>query len=272
MSGITIPNVTLNNGVPMPILGLGIYALHGADCERAVCEAAAMGYRQFDTARMYGNERELGRALKQCGVPRDELFITTKLYSPDRTYEKAKAAIAASLKALQTDYIDLLLIHEPYGSSLAMYKAMAEYYEKGDVRALGVSNFSASRYLSFIQSCGIIPAVNQVEAHAFYQQKDLQSVLERHGTRMEAWSPFAAGKNNFFSNPVLSSIGAPYGKTAAQVGLRLLVQRGVVAIPKSGHAERLRQNLDIFDFTLSDDDLQKIQTLEGGRSLFGWYD
>ncbi|MDN0046335.1 aldo/keto reductase [Megasphaera hexanoica] len=272
MHATAIPSIILNNGVSMPILGLGIYALHGTDCERAVCEAVALGYRLFDTAQMYGNERELGNALKACGVPREELFITTKLYSPTTTYKKAKAAIIESLKALQTDYIDLLLIHEPYSSSLEMYKAMTEAYEDGKIRALGISNFSAARYLNFIQSCGVIPAVNQVEAHAFYQQKHLQAVLEQHGTQMEAWSPFAAGKNQFFSNLILQAIGKQYGKTAAQVGLRLLVQRGVVAIPKSGHADRLKQNLDIFDFSLSDEDLRQIQSLEGERSLFGWYD
>lgn len=272
MSSMTIPHITLNNGVSMPVLGLGIYALHGADCERIVCEAAGMGYRLFDTAQMYGNERELGKALKVCGVPRKELFITTKLYSPSTTYAKAKAAIAESLQALQTDYIDLLLIHEPYSSSLEMYAAMKEAYDAGLIRALGISNFSAPRYLKFIQSCGIIPAVNQVETHAFYQQKELQAVLEQHGTHMEAWSPFAAGKNGFFTNPVLQAVGHQYGKTAAQTGLRLLVQRGVIVIPKTGHADRLRQNLDIFDFTLSDEDLKALQALEGGRSLFGWYD
>lgn len=272
MHTTAIPSIILNNGVSMPILGLGIYALHGADCERAVCEAVDLGYRLFDTAQMYGNERELGNALKICGVPRKEVFITTKLYSPTTTYKKAKAAITESLKALQTDYIDLLLIHEPYSSSLEMYEAMKEAYEDGKIRALGISNFSAARYLNFIQSCGVIPAVNQVEAHAFYQQKHLQAVLERHGTRMEAWSPFAAGKNHFFTNPILQSVGKKYGKTAAQVGLRLLVQRGVVAIPKSGHADRLKQNLGIFDFSLSDEDLRQIQSLEGKRSLFGWYD
>ena len=233
MHTTAIPSIILNNGVSMPILGLGIYALHGADCERAVCEAVDLGYRLFDTAQMYGNERELGNALKICGVPRKEVFITTKLYSPTTTYKKAKAAITESLKALQTDYIDLLLIHEPYSSSLEMYEAMKEAYEDGKIRALGISNFSAARYLNFIQSCGVIPAINQVEAHAFYQQKHLQAVLEQHGTRMEAWSPFAAGKNHFFTNPILQSIGKKYGKTVAQVGLRLLVQRGVVAIPKS---------------------------------------
>lgn len=272
MNSTFIPCVSLNNGISMPILGLGIYALHGTDCERAVREAVSLGYRLFDTAQMYGNERELGKALKDCGVPRDEIFITTKLYSPSTTYKKAKAAIEDSLKELQTDYIDLLLIHEPYSSSLDMYKAMKEAYKDGKIRALGISNFSAARYLNFIQSCGIMPAVNQVEAHAFYQQKSLQSVLEQYGTRMEAWSPFAAGKNQFFTNPILQAVGNQYGKTAAQVGLRLLVQRGVIVIPKSGHPDRLKQNLDIFDFSLSDEDLKKLETLEGGRSLFGWYD
>lgn len=272
MNTIAIPNVTLNNGVSMPILGLGTYPMHGAECERTVYEAVRLGYRLFDTAQMYGNEQELGHALKVCGIPRKELFITTKLHEPSATYEKAKATIARSLESLQTDYIDLLLIHEPYSTSLAMYEAMKEAYEAGLIRSLGVSNFSTAQYLAFIRSCGVIPAVNQVEAHVFYQRASLQTILHQHGTHMEAWSPFAAGKNQYFANPILQDIGKQYGKTAAQIGLRFLVQRGIIVIPKTVRTDRLRQNIDIFDFSLSAEDMRKIQALESGRSLFGWYE
>ncbi len=271
MSGIDMKKITLNNGVEMPILGLGIYQLHGMNCERCVAEAAELGYRLFDTAQMYGNEKSLGNALKKCGVPRNELFITTKLYSPSRSYALAKSAIEESLDSLQTDYIDLLLIHEPYRESAEMYRAMREAYQDGKLRAIGISNFNEKQYLDFIRKCEIIPAVNQVEAHIFYGQKRLQTTMAHHGTHMEAWSPFAAGKSNFFENATLCMLGKKYGKSAAQVGLRFLIQRGIIVIPKTSHKERLKENQDIFDFELSDEDIKQLETLDKGKSLFGWY-
>lgn len=263
--------ITLNNGIKMPLLGLGIYQLHGRECEKCVLEAVNMGYRLFDTAQMYGNERELGNAIKECGIPREELFITTKLYSPSTSYKKAASAIEESLKSLQTDYIDLLLIHEPYRTSGEMYRAMKEAYQYGRVRAIGISNFNKGQYLEFVKHCGVIPAVNQVEAHVFYQQKELQETMREYGTIMNAWSPFACGKNNFFKNETLTAIGMKYGKSAAQIGLKYLIQREIVAIPKSSHIERLKSNIDIFDFMLSEQDQLLIDTLDGGRTLFGWY-
>lgn len=263
--------VTLNNGVEMPLLGLGVYQLQGKECEKCVQEAAELGYRLFDTAQMYGNEKQLGNALKHCGIARKELFITTKLYSPSAGYARAKSGIESSLAALQTEYIDLLLIHEPYRESGEMYCAMREAYEDGKIRAIGISNFNESQYLKFLDTCGMIPAVNQVEAHVFYQQEKLHKLLKGHGTHMEAWSPFAAGKNRIFENPVLQEIGLRYGKTTAQVALRYLVQRGITVIPKTAHKNRLAENIQIFDFYLTDQDMGRIQELDGGQTLFGWY-
>lgn len=225
--------VTLNNGIEMPVLGLGVYQLHGTECERCVSEAAEFGYRLFDTAQMYGNEK--------------------------------------SLDSLQTDYIDLLLIHEPYRESAEMYRAMREAYQDGKIRAIGISNFNKKQYLDFIRNCEIIPAINQVEAHVFYGQSKLQTVMAQHGTHMEAWSPFAAGKGQFFENKTLCTLGRKYGKSAAQIGLRFLIQRGIIAIPKTSHKERLKENMDIFDFELSAEDIKQLETLDRGKSLFGWY-
>lgn len=263
--------ITLNNGIKMPVLGLGIYQLHGKDCERTVLEALELGYRLFDTAQMYGNERALGNALRSSGFPREELFITTKLYSPNTSYARAKTAIEESLHSLQTDYIDLLLIHEPYRTAGEMYRAMREAYKDGKVKAIGISNFNEAGYQNFIRTCELIPAVNQVEAHIFYQQSRLHEVLKRHETCMQAWSPFAAGKNHFFANPVLRSIGQKYEKSAAQIGLKFLVQKGIAVIPKSAHTERLKENINIFDFKLSDQDIADINSLDKQKSLFGWY-
>ena len=238
--------VPLNNGVNMPMLGLGTYALRGGDCERCVLEALELGYRLFDTAQMYGNEREVGNALRRGGVPRGELFVTTKLYRPSASYARAKQGIEAALNALQLDFIDLLLIHEPYREA-------------------------ASRCEAFLRACTVIPAVNQVEAHIFFQQRGLLEEMKKHGTHMQAWSPFAAGKNDFFSNPVLRALGLAHNKTPAQIALKYLVQLGISVIPKSSHRERMRENLGIFDFQLPDEDMQRIRALDGGKTLFGWY-
>ena len=202
--------VPLNNGVNMPMLGLGTYALRGKECERCVLKALELGYRLFDTAQMYGNEREVGNALRRGGVPRGELFVTTKLYRPSASYARAKQGIEASLNALQLDFIDLLLIHEPYREAEEMYSALEEACRAGRLRAIGVSNFNASRYEAFLRACTVIPAVNQVEAHIFFQQRELLEEMKKRGTHMQAWSPFAAGKNAFFSNLVLRALGLAY--------------------------------------------------------------
>ena len=218
---------------------------------------------------MYDNEKYVGNAIKHYN--RKDLFLTTKLYSPSTSYERAKSHIEKSLNNLQTDYIDLLLIHEPYIQSLEMYKAMTEGVNEGKIRAIGISNFNKNQYLNFIKSCSIIPAINQVECHVFYRQEGLQKLLDENGTHMQAWSPFACAKNNFFNNPLLKEIGEKYGKTTGQVGLKYLVQTGVSVIPKSSKTERLKENINIFDFNLTNEDIEKIKLLDNGKTLFGWY-
>ena len=259
----------LNNNLEIPVLGLGTYSLYGAECERCVTEAIENGYSLIDTAQMYTNEKSVGDAIKHFN--RKDLFITTKLYSPGRSYEKAKSDIEKSLNNLQTDYIDLLLIHEPYKESLDMYRAMKEAYACGKIKAIGISNFNKNLYLDFISKCEIIPAVNQVECHVFYRQKDLQEILKNHGTVMQAWSPFACGRNNFFSTNVLKQLAEKYNKTSGQIALKYLIQSGVSVIPKTSKKERLKENINVFDFSLTNEDMTKIQTLDTGKSLFGWY-
>lgn len=262
--------VELAGGMRMPLLGLGLYQLHGAACERSVADALEAGYRLFDTARMYGNERELGAALERADMPREELFVTTKLDRPCAGYRKAKDAIERSLENLRLDHVDLLLIHEPYAESPEMFRAMDEARASGKVRALGVSNFNVRQYRDFVRACEV-PAVNQIEVHAFYQQKDARRVMEEHGTRVQAWSPFAAGSGGFFENPVLRAVGTARDKTAAQVALRFLVQQGVSIIPKTARRERLEENAAVFDFALDDDEMRRIEALDTGASSFGWY-
>ncbi len=264
--------LTLNNGLKMPVLGLGTWDLRGKQCIESVKEAIELGYRLIDTAQMYDNEKEIGQAISDSNVNRAELFITTKIFRPNNSYQATKKAIAVSLENLQLDYLDLLLIHEPYQESIEMYRAMKEAYDEGKVKAIGISNFSRARYADFVNRYGEIPALNQVEAHVFYQQRDLYELMEKTGTCMQAWSPFAAGKNNYFENPVLCELGQKYGKSAAQIGLRYLVQNGIGVIPKSARKERMIENLAIFDFTIAEDDLRLIQSLDNHKSLFGWYD
>ena len=267
--------VTLNNCVKMPILGLGIYRLQGTKGFEAIKQAINLGYTLFDTAQMYNNEHILADAIKSSkenlGIKREDLFITTKLFSPSRSYKLVKEGIKQSLNNLRTDHIDLMLIHEPYKEAVEMYRALEEAYDDGLIKSIGISNFNIDEYLSFIDKCDIIPSVNQVETHIFHQQKELQEVMKEHGTVMNAWSPFAAGKEDIFQNEVLLSIGAQYGKTAAQVSLRYFVERGIVVIPKSSNKERLKENIDIFDFKLSDEDIFRIEKLDTKNSLFGWY-
>lgn len=260
--------VTLNNGVKMPKLGYGVYQTPPEDTERCVLEAIKIGYRSIDTAQAYGNEAGVGAAIQKCALPREDLFITTKIWISNAGYEKAKASIEASLHKLQSDYIDLLLIHQPFGDYYGTYRAMEEAYKTGKVRAIGVSNFYPDRYLDLATFAEIVPAVNQVETHLFQQQKVAKEYMQKHGTQIMSWGPFAEGRNDYFNTPALKEIGAKYGKTPAQVALRFLLQSDVVVIPKSVHAERMQENFDVFDFTLDKEDMQKLSALDTGKSLF----
>ncbi len=260
--------VTLNNGVKMPKLGYGVYQTPPEETERCVLDAIRMGYRSIDTAQAYGNEEGVGNAIVKCGLPREDLFITTKIWISNYGYEKAKASIEESLKKLQTGYIDLLLLHQPFGDYYGAYRAMEEAYKEGKVRAIGVSNFYPDRYLDIFHFSEIKPAVNQVETHVFQQQKVAKKYMEKHGTQIMSWGPFAEGKNDYFQNPVLKEIGAQYGKSVAQVALRFLLQSDVVVIPKSTHENRMKENFDVFDFALTEEDMKKIQALDTGKSLF----
>ena len=252
----------------MPKLGYGVYQTPPEETERCVLDAIRIGYRSIDTAQAYGNEEGVGNAMVKCGLPREDLFITTKVWISNNGYEKAKASIEESLKKLQTGYIDLLLIHQPFGDYYGTYRAMEEAYKEGKVRAIGVSNFYPDRYLDLFHFAEIKPAVNQVETHVFQQQKVAKKYMEKHGTQIMSWGPFAEGKNNYFQNPVLKEIGDQYGKSVAQVGLRFLLQSDVVIIPKSTHENRMQENFNVFDFTLNNEDMEKIQALDTGKSLF----
>ena len=260
--------VTLNNGVKMPILGYGVYQTPPEETERCVLEAIQTGYRSIDTAQAYGNEEGVGNAIVKCGLPREDLFITTKVWITNAGYEKAKASIEESLKKLKTDYIDLLLIHQPFGDYYGTYRAMEEAYKDGKVRAIGVSNFYPDRYLDIVHFAKIKPAVNQVETHLFQQQKEANEYMKKNGTQIMSWGPFAEGRNDFFNTPELKEIGARYGKTPAQVALRFLIQSDVVVIPKSVHKERMEENFQVLDFALTDDEMKKLQSLDTGKSLF----
>ena len=260
--------VTLNNGVRMPMLGYGVYQVSNAECERCVLDAISVGYRAIDTAQSYGNEEAVGSAVQKCGVPRDELFLTTKVWISNAGYEAAKDSIDRSLQKLRTDYIDLLLIHQPFGDYYGTYRAMEEAYKAGKLRAIGVSNFYPDRLIDLCQFVEVTPAVNQVETHVFQQQKTAHEYMEKYGVQHESWGPFAEGRKDFFSNPVLTEIGRKYGKSSAQTALRFLLQSNVVVIPKSTHKERMAQNIDVFDFTLSEADMEAIRRLDEGESLF----
>lgn len=258
---------TLNNGIKMPLEGFGVFQVpDGSECERAVTDAIECGYRLIDTAAAYRNEEAVGNAVKNCGIPRSELFITTKLWVQDASYEGAKKAIETSLKKLGTDYLDLYLIHQPMGDYTGAYKAMEEAYKAGTLRAIGVSNFYPERLLDLCETVEVIPAVNQVELHPFFQQETALKLMKDYGVVPEAWGPFAEGNHGIFTHPVLTEIGGKYGKSAAQVALRWNVQRSVVVIPKSTRRERIEQNFDIWDFTLSDDDMACIAKLDTGHS------
>ena len=260
--------VKLNNGVKMPVLGYGVYQTPPEETEKCVLDAIRVGYRSIDTAQAYGNEEGVGNALAKCGLPREEFFITTKVWITNAGYEKAKASIEESLKKLQVSYIDLLLIHQPFGDYYGTYRAMEEAYKEGKVRAIGVSNFYPDRYLDIHHFAEIKPAVNQVETHVFQQQKTAREYLKKHGAQIESWGPFAEGKNDYFQNPVLKEIGAKYNKSAAQTALRFLLQSDVVVIPKSTHKERMEENFNVFDFSLTEEEMSRIEALDGGESLF----
>ena len=260
--------VTLNNGVKMPILGYGVYQVDPAECERCVLDAIDVGYRSIDTAQAYYNEEGVGSAVAKCGVPREELFLTTKVWISNAGYEKAKKSIDESLKKLRTDYVDLFLIHQPFGDYYGTYRALEEAYKAGKIRAIGVSNFYPDRYIDLAHFSEVVPAVNQVETHIFQQQKAARKVMEKHGTQIESWGPFAEGKNGLFTNAVLGEIGKKHGKTVAQTALRFLIQSGVVVIPKSVRKERMQENFDVFDFALSEEEMGQIEALDTAQSLF----
>ncbi|MFX3631817.1 MAG: aldo/keto reductase [Candidatus Pristimantibacillus sp.] len=261
--------VTLNNGVKMPIIGFGVYQIPDAEeCENAVYEALMAGYRLIDTAAGYLNEEAVGRAIKRSGVPREELFITTKLWVQDASYESAKLAFAKSLKKLQLDYLDLYLIHQPFGDYYGTWRAMEELYREGTIKAIGVSNFLPDRLMDLIVHNEIVPAVNQIETHPFYQQIESATFMKKQGVQHQSWAPFAEGRGNMFGNEVLASIAEKHNKSVAQIVLRWLVQREVVVIPKSVRIERIVENFDIFDFELSADDMEQVSTLDTRESLF----
>ena len=260
--------VTLNNGVEMPILGYGVYQIDPKECERCVLDAISVGYRHIDTAQSYHNEEAVGNAIEKSGIPRSELFITTKIWISNAGYEKAKASIFESLKKLKTDYIDLLLIHQPFNDYYGAYRAMTEAYKDGKVRAIGVSNFYPDRLIDLCHFQEVTPAVNQVETHPFHQQKLAQKIMKKYGVQHESWAPFAEGRKGIFTNPILKSIGEKYGKSIAQVILRFLIQNDVVVIPKTTHKERMIENFNVFDFVLSDEDMNAITALDEGKSLF----
>ncbi|MDE6263045.1 MAG: aldo/keto reductase [Muribaculaceae bacterium] len=260
--------IELRNGVKMPIIGYGVYQVDPAECERCVSDALKVGYRMIDTAQAYHNEEGVGSAIAKSGIPREELFIVSKIWISNYGYEKAKASIDESLRKLGTDYIDLMLLHQPFCDRYGAFRALEEAYKEGKLRAIGVSNFYPDHFIDLASNVEIPPMVNQVETHVFDQQIEAQKYMEEYGCQIMSWGPLAEGRNNFFTNPVLEAIGKKYGKSVAQVALRWLTQRGVIIIPKSVHVERMEQNLNILDFTLSDEDMAEIARLDTGKSLF----
>ena len=260
--------VTLSNGVKMPQVGYGVFQVSPVECERCVSDALTVGYRMIDTAQAYNNEEGVGAAVKKSGIPREELFLVSKIWIANYGYEKAKASIDASLRRLGTDYLDLMLLHQPFCDRYGAYRALEEAYKEGKLRAIGVSNFYPDHFIDLASNVEIPPMVNQVEVHVFDQQIESQKYMTEYGIHMMAWAPLAEGRNGFFTNPLLENIGKKYGKSVAQVALRWLVQRGVIIIPKSTHIERMRQNLDIFDFELTAEDMAEIASLDTKTSLF----
>ena len=262
-------NVLLNNGVEMPILGFGVFQIpNESECKQAVIDAIKTGYRLIDTAASYQNETAVGNAIKKSEVPRNELFITTKLWASDMGYENTKLAFQKSLNKLQLEYLDLYLIHQPYGDVFGSWRAMQELYEEGKIKAIGVANFHPDRVMDLIINSGFTPAVNQIETHPFHQQIETHQFLTDNNVQIQSWGPFAEGKNDIFNNETLKTIAVKYNKSVAQIILRWLTQRGIIAIPKSVRKERMKENFDIFTFELSETEMQTIQTLDNKTSLF----
>ena len=261
--------VTLNNGVKMPILGYGVYQIPDpAECEQCVLDAISAGYRSIDTAQAYQNEEAVGHAIKKSGVAREELFITTKVWISNAGYDKAKASVAESMRKLQLDYLDLVLIHQPFGDYYGTYRALEELYAAGTIKAIGVSNFYPDRYIDLVQFNEVVPAVNQVETHVFNQQVKAGEIMKKYNTQIESWGPFAEGKNNLFTNATLQEVGSKYNKSTAQVALRYLIQRGVVVIPKTVNKNRMEENFNVFDFELGAGEMDQIAALDTGESAF----
>jgi 2,5-diketo-D-gluconate reductase A len=263
-----VPTVTLNNGVEMPIFGFGVFQIPPEDTERAVATALDVGYRLIDTAASYQNEEAVGRAVRGSGIPRDEIFVTTKLWIQHPGEANARAAFERSLERLGLDHVDLYLIHQPLGDYYSAWRAMEQLNADGLARAIGVANFYPDRLVDLIEHNDMTPAVNQVEVNPFFQRHRDQELMRTHGVQVESWGGFAEGKNNLFTDPLLTEIGAAHDKSTAQVVLRWLIQRTIVTIPKSVRRERMEQNLDVFDFELNDDEMQRIQTMDTGASMF----
>jgi 2,5-diketo-D-gluconate reductase A len=263
-----IPKITLNNGVRIPILGFGVYQIPAEQTEQAVTDALAAGYRHIDTAAAYANEEAVGRAIENSGIPREELFVTTKLWVSDAGEDRAKRAFEKSLQRLGLDHLDLYLIHQPFGDYYGSWRAMEQLHREGVIKAIGVSNFYPDRLVDLVDHNEITPAINQIETHPYFQRADYQELMRERGVQIESWGPFAEGRNNLFSDPVLSEIGTAHGKSVAQVVLRWLIQRDVVVIPKSVRADRMAENIDVFDFQLTDDEMTRIAAMDTGVSLF----
>ena len=261
---------TLNNGLRMPIVGLGVYNIPERETQRVVEDALSIGYRSIDTAAMYYNEKGVGDAVKVSAIPREQLFITTKICDSCYTREETLRSVDHSMRQLGLDYVDLMLIHWPVGNPTVMWHTLEELYEQGMFKAIGVSNFYTNTFPKIVDDAKVMPVVNQCETHVFYQQRKMLEYLKPYGVELEAWSPLAEGKHGIFKNPTLAAIGEKYGKTAAQIALKFLIQKGLIIIPKTTHKERMIENISIFDFTLSDDDLQSICHLDTGRNVTGW--
>lgn len=260
--------VILNNGVKMPKLGYGVYQVTKDECERCVLEALKVGYRLIDTAQSYFNEEEVGSAMKKSGIPREEIFLTTKVWIEHYGYENTKKSVLESMKKLQTEYLDLVLLHQPFGDAYGAWRALEELYEEGKIRAIGISNFYVDRMVEFVNFNRIKPMITQMEVHIFNQQKQLKEYADKYNVQMEAWAPFGEGRGNTFGNEVIKSIGDRYGKTTAQVMLRWHIQRGIVVIPKTTHYERMEENFNVFDFELTDEEMNTIAGLDTATSSF----
>jgi len=264
--------ITLHNGIQMPAVGYGTWDLRGKECVDCVAKAIHTGYRLIDTAVMYGNEKEVGEGVRKSGIDREDIFLTTKLDHRYASYEKAKTGIDACLKTLQTDYIDLLLVHEPYAEYISMYRALEEAYAQGKLKAIGVSNINRRLYDNLLSVCKVVPMVNQVESHVYYPQLSFRKYLQEKGTIMESWAPFTEGRRRIFQEPVLEETACKHQKTVGQIALKYLSQNGIIVIPKTAKEERMKENISLFDFSLDETDMHRIAKLDGGKSLFGWYE